>query len=533
MADRRSIAATLVGELRGRGVRRMFGLPGGGSSLDLIQAGAEQGIDFVLARSETAATIMAATTAELSGTPGVVLTGLGPGAAAVTNGLAQAALDRAPLVLVTDAYPPEVAAWVTHQRIDHAALFAPLVKASLAPGGATTRGELRCLLDLAMTAPQGPVHIDLSAPAAKASMAGTDLDQPPPVRAADPRQIEAARALLERAERPVLLLGLGARRAPAAARALAEALGGPVLTTWKAKGVIASDHPLFVGLFTGAEAEAVSVAEADLIVQLGFDPVELIPRPWRYRAPIIDIAEVAEQTHYARPSAAMIGPLEEAASALVGVRRRGGWSATAIASFRRRIAERHRMPPSSAIGPQAVVEAALEVAPAGCRATIDAGAHMFPVIAQWPARAPNDVLISNGLATMGFALPAAIASALEEPARPVIAFIGDGGLMMTLGELATAAERASALLVLVFNDGALSLIDLKQQGRGLPSRGCRTGPVDFAAAARALGLEAERVTSIADLRPAIARALGSRRPALIDVPVDPSGYPALLRAIRG
>jgi acetolactate synthase I/II/III large subunit len=105
--------------------------------------------------------------------------------------------------------------------------------------------------------------------------------------------------------------------------------------------------------------------------------------------------------------------------------------------------------------------------------------------------------------------------------------------MMTLGELATAAERACALLVLVFNDGALSLIDLKQQGRGLPSRGCRTGPVDFAAAARALGLEAARVTSISDLSPAIARALGSRRPALIDVPVDPSGYPALIKAIRG
>ncbi len=133
MADRRSIAATLLAELRGRGVRRMFVLPGGGSSLDLIEAGAELGIDFVLARSETAAAIMAATTAELSGTPGVVLTGLGPGAASVTNGLAHAALDRVPLVLMSDAYPPEIAAWVTHQRIDQPALFAPLVKASLAP----------------------------------------------------------------------------------------------------------------------------------------------------------------------------------------------------------------------------------------------------------------------------------------------------------------------------------------------------------------------------------------------------------------
>ena len=141
MTTRRTVATTLMAELHRRGVRRMFGVPGGGSSLDLIEAGAAQGIDFVLARSETAAAIMAATTAELTGAPGVVLTGLGPGAAAATNGLAHAALDRAPVVLVSDAYPPEVAARVSHQRIDHAALFAPLVKASLAPTSATCAGR--------------------------------------------------------------------------------------------------------------------------------------------------------------------------------------------------------------------------------------------------------------------------------------------------------------------------------------------------------------------------------------------------------
>jgi acetolactate synthase-1/2/3 large subunit len=110
----------------------------------------------------------------------------------------------------------------------------------------------------------------------------------------------------------------------------------------------------------------------------------------------------------------------------------------------------------------------------------------------------------------------------------VIAFTGDGGLMMTLAELATAAEQACALVVVVFNDRALSLIDLKQEARGLPRRGCRTAPVDFAAAARALGVDAEHVEASADLPVALARALASRRPTLIDVPVEPSGYPALL-----
>ena len=193
----------------------------------------------------------------------------------------------------------------------------------------------------------------------------------------------------------------------------------------------------------------------------------------------------------------------------------------------------YAMAPSPALGPQDVVEAVIEAAPAGCRAAIDAGAHMFPVIARWPAPEPNAVLISNGLATMGFALPAAIASALAEPERRVSAFVGDGGLAMCLGELATAAEQGCAIVVVVVNDAALSLIDLKQAARGLASRGCRTMPIDFAAAARGFGLEAERIASTAELRPALARAFASTGPYLLDVQVDPRGYGALLRALRG
>jgi acetolactate synthase-1/2/3 large subunit len=529
----RSVAATLVRELGRAGVRRMFGVPGGGSSLDLIQAGADQGVDFVLARTETAAAIMATATAELTGAPGVVLTGLGPGAAAVTNGVAQARLDRAPLVVITDAYPPAYGAFVTHQRLDHGALFAPLVKGSLAPTGATVPGQLRALLDAALQPPRGPVHVDLSSVAAGATMAAGDLIEREPTAPTGPWQVEHGRALLAAAKRPALLVGLEARGAAAAARALAAELGGPALTTWKAKGVIADDDPLLVGLVAGGAAEAACLAEADLIVQFGFDPVELIPQPWRYVAPIIDLAEAARDAHYARPAASLIGPLAQGAAALAGVARRSAWTASAIRAHRERMRAAHAMAPSAAIGPQDVVEAAVAAAPAGCRATIDAGAHMFAVIARWPAPAPNAVLISNGLATMGFALPAAIASALAEPARPVVAFVGDGGLAMSLGELATAAEWRCRIVIVVFNDAALSLIDLKQAGRNLERRGCPTAPVDFAAAARAFGLQAERIEARAELRPALDRVFAQDGPCLLDVRVDPRGYPALLEALRG
>ena len=268
----------------------------------------------------------------------------------------------------------------------------------------------------------------------------------------------------------MLLLGLEARGAADAARALAAELRGPALTTWKAKGVIADDDPLFVGLVAGGAAEAACLAEADLIVQFGFDPVELIPQPWRYGAPVIDLAEAARAAHYVRPAASLIGPLAQGAAALSGVARQSAWTAAAIRAHRDELSAAHAMAPSPAIGPQDVVEAVIAAAPRGCRATIDAGAHMFPAIARWPARAPHAVLISNGLATMGFALPAAIAAALAEPARPVVAFVGDGGLAMSLGELATAAERRCRIVIVVLNDAALSLIDLKQAGRSLAPR---------------------------------------------------------------
>ena len=530
----RSVAEALVGELRRRGVRRMFGVPGGGSSLDLIQAGADQGVDFVLARTETAAALMAAVTAELTGVPGVVLTGLGPGAAAVTNGLAYARLDRAPLVVITDACPPALGSFVTHQRIDHAALFAPLVKGSLALRGATPPTDLQALLDAALRPPRGPVHIDLSSAAAAEPIADErPAHQEVPVAAAGPWQVERARALLADAVRPVLLVGLEARGAPDAARTLAAELAGPALTTWKAKGVVADDDPLFVGLVTGGAAEAACLGEADLIVQFGFDPVELIPQPWRHPAPVLDLAEAVREGHYARPTASLVGLLAQGAAAVSGAARRSAWAEADIRKHREAMLAAHTMQPSPALGPQEVVEAALEAAPAGCRAAIDAGAHMFPVIARWPAREPNAVLISNGLATMGFALPAAIASTLAEPEHPVVAFVGDGGLAMCLGELATAVERRCALVIAVLNDAALSLIDLKQRARGLSSRGCRTRPVDFAAAARGFGLPAERIASAAELRPALARAFASEQPYLLDVQVDPRGYGALLQALRG
>ena len=151
----------------------------------------------------------------------------------------------------------------------------------------------------------------------------------------------------------------------------------------------------------------------------------------------------------------------------------------------------------------------------------------------WPAMRPHDVQISNGLASMAYALPAGIAAALAEPGRRAIAFTGDGGLKMCLGELATAVQYAAPVTVIVFNDGALTMIDLKQQSRGMKTAGVRWPRTDFAAVARGFGCAAWRVDTPEGYEAALEEARGVEGPCLIDVVLDPSGYAAQLKAMRG
>jgi len=531
-----TLAQALAEALAGRGVRRIFGVPGGGSSLDVIDAAGARGIDFVLTQGETAAAIMAAVTAELSGTPGVVLTGIGPGIASAVNGVAYAALERAPLLLLADCAEDAPDRHALHQRFDQGALMAPLVKASRKLAAADGPAAVEALLELALEPPRGAVHADLSARQAATPVAALAPPRPAarPQAAPTAAELAAARALLATSERPVIVAGLEAREADAceAARGLLDALDCPALTTYKAKGVIADADPRLIGHMTGGAAEADCLERADLILFFGLDPVELIPHRWRYAAPVLELSIRPGPALPVAPAATLIGPLAGSAAGLMGLERRPGWPAAETAALRAAMRARLQLTGSRGRTTQEVVETAAAAAP-NRRVTVDSGAHMLSAMGLWQAQAPFDVLKSNGLSTMGFALPAAIAAALEAPERPVIAFTGDAGLMMCLGELATAARLGCRIVVIALNDAALSLIDIKQQAQGRPPRGVRYPAVDLAAAARALGCRAWPVPLEAPLEPVLAEALAADGPALLDVAVDPAGYGAQLAALRG
>ncbi len=539
-------ADAVVAAMVDAGVTRLFGVPGGGSSLDLVAAAHRRGLPFVLARHETAAVVMAATTAELYGGPGAVLVTRGPGVANAANGVAHASLDRAPVLLVADGFTGAERAFANHQWFDHAAMLAPVAKAAAkaVEPGAAAGPMATALLAAAVAAPRGPALLELSGAAARAPAA-----LPPPPGDADTASavpdlaaLHAAMRLIAGARKPVLIAGLETTEPAscAALHRLLAALGCPGLVTYKAKGVIPDGHPLFAGVFTGGAAEAPVLAEADLILLTGADPVEFIPQPWRYAAPVVEVGTAPRAAHYTTPAVALHGPLAPALTSLAEGARRGAWTAREIeghrAAWLARLANGPTAGGNRGLSPQAVVEgaqAACRRVGADPRVSVDAGAHMFPATTFWRAARPGDLLISNGLSTMGFALPAGIAAALHDPARGALAFTGDGGLLMALGELATAAALGAKLVVVVFNDANLSLIDIKRGARALPDGALGWPRADFALAMRAFGGLALRAASEEDYAAALDRALVAPGPVLIDVLVDPESYPAQMEALRG
>ncbi|WP_170979311.1 thiamine pyrophosphate-binding protein [Roseomonas sp. HF4] len=517
-----------------RGTRRIWGVPGGGSSLDLIRGCDAEGIRFVLCRHEGSAAMMAVADAELTGAPGVVLTTKGPGLFNAANGVACATLERAPVVLVTDGFTEAQTRWITHQVFDQQRATAAFVKGHARCEDGDAAAAFEALLDTAQAHPRGAVHLDLTSAAAKRVAQGAPRAK---AAVAPMPDLGALRAALAGARRPVLVLGLEATEAAPDLRMLAEALGCPVLVTYKAKGVLPDAHPQVVGIFTGGTLEAACVNEADLILLAGVDPVEFILQPWRYRAPVAEIAARPFPVHYTAPAARAYGPLARIAAALADGAPRSAWTPGEIDAHRAAMLGALAWPAGGqGVAPPRIVQLAAEAAARAGRdprASVDAGAHMFSATAFWPCSRPRDLLISNGLASMGFALPAGIAAALHDPARGAVAFTGDGGLMMCLAELATAAEVGARVVTIVLNDGALSLIDIKQQQRQLPPEGVRWARPDFAAVAEGLGARGFRAPDEDALRAALDAAFATDGPSLVDVTVDPAGYMKQLEAMRG
>ncbi len=527
-----SVAEVVAAKLHAAGVRHVFGLPGG-ETIELLDALRRVGIEFVLVANESSALFMADAQVRIAGGVGACLTTLGPGATNAVMGCAHAYLDRAPILLITAQKPAALLPDYTHQVLDLHALFRPITKATwrIHPGNAAA--VLDTALALAVAGRPGPVHLQLSNEDAgqpytpSGGEISVELPSLPP---AAPEAVAHARALLRQARRPLILAGLGLepQRPYAALAALAESLDAPVVVAPKGKGALPDDHPLAGGVIglTRTDPAYALVEEADCLVAVGFDVVELV-KPWATTAPLIWIAPWANQDPVIPAAVELVGDMATYLNALTqdDYDPTPEWGAARVARFRAGLIKPLPAPAPGRVLPQQVLATLRNGLPPTAILVVDVGSHKIHSSLDWPTLAPNRFLLSNGLSSMGYALPAALGASLAEPQTPVVCLTGDAGMAMVVGELGVLAAQGGPILVVVLNDGAIDLIRAQQVRAGKPVYGTEFVPPDFTRFAEAYGIPAVRVTAENELRDAVTRFMNTPAPLLVEVMLDPISYP--------
>lgn len=531
-------AEVIARRLHAAGCRTAFGIPGG-EVLALIDALEHAGIRFVLTRHENAAGFMAEGVWHATGAPGVLVATVGPGIANCLNVVENAREDRVPLIVLSGMIDPAEQARYTHQVFDHGEVFRRVAKASfVVPDGAVDT-VIDKAIGIALTGRPGPVHLDLPIRVAEAAQPEPRafLRPAPPLTApAAGPALARARAMFAAARRAVLMAGLDVLNEPGGPRALrafAERHRIPVVTTYKAKGILPEDHPLALGghgLSPKSDRIVLPLFQAaDLVIAAGYDPVEMRAGwqdPWD-PAKAIEFAHAPNEHDMHHADLSWVCSVAGGLAALEdGLGDKRGWPDDTPARIRRALEAAFAS--GSDWGPAAAIAELMAAAPSDATVTVDSGAHRILLSQIWRAKHPRAVLQSTGLCTMGCALPLGIGFKHARPQAPVIVFTGDAGLEMVLGELATLRDLGLPLVVVVFVDRSLALIEMKQRRAGLANTGVDFARTDFALLARVYGGHGVTVTGPGEAGPALIEALAAERFTLIAVELPRRAYDGLI-----
>jgi acetolactate synthase-1/2/3 large subunit len=524
-------ADLIVATLRTAGVSHGFGIPSG-NVLPLLEAMRVGRLPYVLTAHEGSAAFAADVMGRLTGVPGLCIGTLGPGATNLTTGVGNAYLDRSPLLALTCNLPTAQLGRRIQMAIDHHALFTPITKATLALREGAVASVLAEALQIALSEPAGPVHVDLPEDVALAPA----TEAVPPVSggrrlpAASEESRRRAAEILAAARCPVAVIGASAMRLrnPDLLRAVAEHHRLPFASTTMAKGLIAEDHPLSLGCIERArrQVQRELLRSADLVVALGYDVVEVEYEAWIGKVPLLAIdVDSVDADASVTIAHEVVGDLDASLEWLARLApARSEWPADLAARHRERF-QRALRPALAGFGPHQAIDVVRDVLPRDGILAFDVGAHTHQIASQWMAPAPRTFLITNGWSSMGFGLPAAIAAKLACPERPVVALIGDGCFQMTVGEVAVARRLGLALPIVVLDDGWLSLIQVKQVRRRFALYGTDLGEHERTEPpAHYFGVPAVGVQSAAELARALKEALAADHPTVIEAKVDPTHY---------
>ena len=525
-------AQLLVKCLEEEGVEYIFGIPGE-ENLEIIHALEDSKIKFITVRHEQGAAFMADVYGRLTGKAGVCLATLGPGATNLVTGVADADEDGAPLIAITGQVGTERMHLTSHQFLDLVKMFEPITKKSKQIVRPDTVNEIvRIAFKHAQSAKPGACHIDL--PVNISKMPVGDHEKPlkkqvVPTEFADVNSVKKAAELISEAKSPVVFIGSSAVRA-GASKAITEfvsTLKIPAVNTMMSKGVVPYDNPYCMWTVGIPQRDYANLLldGADLIIAIGYDLVEYAPGKWNHNPErkIIHIDTSATDINKLyQPEVEVVGDISNSVSWIQSYVKRTEdpvYDVKIKGKMEEEYSE-HDKDNSFPVKPQRILSDIRKVLGEDDILISDVGAHKMWIARQYHCYKPNTCIISNGFATMGIAVPGAVAAKLLNPDKKVLAVSGDGGFMMNCQELETAVRIGTPFVTLIFNDSCYGLIKWKQLDQYNKYSCVDFGTIDYVKFAESFGGKGYRIEKAEDLIPTLEEAFAQKVPCIIDCPVD-------------
>lgn len=522
-----TVAECLADQLFNNGVRHVFGIPGG-PSIPYLEAFRAAGIDFILTSNESAAGIMAEVSACLTGVPGVCHATFGPGATNLSTGIGGALLDRSPVILLTSEINDMMLHRTTQMNIDHQQLFKPLTKATFRLTPENAKDTIAGAIKLCKEEYPGPVHLGLPSDSADKEIIAGRLTESIPGEEYGNRDTMNIITMLENARNPLLAVGLTSARFGITGRikSFLERHKMPVVVTPMAKGLISENNPCYAGVLFHALSDYLEplYENVDLIIGLGYDSVEYNYESWIPDVPMIQFNTIETDLPLNNKVYQYIGHPDSWFEILERINPGMSlFNPSDVESVRNEI-EAVLEGFTGHFGPVAAMKILQEELSGDSIITFDVGSHLHLAGQYWKTFGRRNLLMTNGWSGMGFGIPAALAAQINDPRSNVACITGDGGFLMMAGEIITARRYNLPVIIVVFSDGELNLIRIKQSWQNLSPNGTTLYSGDLFGADTFLGIRVIIADSEEKMRQAIYAALSINGPVIINARIDPDDY---------
>lgn len=536
----------IVNTLENHNVPFIFGIPG--AKIDgVFDTLEDHGPQFILARHEQNAAFMAQAIGRLTGEPGVVIATSGPGASNLATGLVTATAEGDPVVALAGQVKRADLSKLTHQSMDNAALFAPITKYSSEIQDPENLSEsIANAFRIAKTAKKGASFLSIPQDVTDGEVNGAAIKplSAPILGAPADAAIDDLIQRIQEAKLPTLLVGMRAssEKETQTIRQLVAKTGLPVVETFQGAGIISRDleEQFFgrVGLFRNQPGDML-LKRSDLVITVGYDPIEYEARNWNAEkdARIVVIDEVPmEIDQYMQPEVELIGSIAQTIEKLserIMDYHLSGDVADYLATLQEKLSngDKNFEAVAGRVHPLEVIDVLQKAVTDEMTVTVDVGSHYIWMARHFRSYEPRHLLFSNGMQTLGVALPWAISAALVRPNTQIFSVSGDGGFLFSAQELETAVRLKQNIIHLVWNDGSYNMVEFQEEMKYNRSSGVHFGPVDFVKYAEAFGAKGLRATTKAELEAAIQEGLATEGPVIIDIPIDYSDNKELGKTI--